>query len=184
VLARGAEGKIVARRDAAVFDPYELLGVLQSCNVGFVVVGAFARVVRGTREVTKGLDITPAMCEENLVRLDAALDDLGARRADGKPLELRKLAEPLIDLETSAGGIKLVPEPAGTGGYDDLRRRAHREPLGRGLRPRIASTDDLARMLSALHPDKDEERLLRLRRLMNLERKLARELDRDRGIER
>jgi hypothetical protein len=130
------------------------------------------------------VDITPAMREENLVRLNAALDDLEARRADGKPLELRKLPEPVVDLETRAGELRLVPEPAGTGGFDDLRRRADREPLGRGLRPRIASTDDLARMLSALHRDHDEERLLRLRRLMNLERKLTRELRRDRGIER
>jgi hypothetical protein len=42
------------------------------------------------------------------------------------------------------------PEPAGTRGYDDLRRRAEREPLGRGLRPQVASADDLARMLGAL----------------------------------
>ena len=174
----------MARRDSAVLDPYELLGALQMRNVGFVVIGAFARVVRGTREVTKGVDITPAMREENLVRLDDALDDLAARRADGEPLELRGLAEPVIELETRAGELKLVPEPAGTGGYDDLRRRADREPLGRGLRPRIASADDLARMLSALHRDQDEERLLRLRRLMNLERKLTRELGRDRSIER
>jgi hypothetical protein len=39
-------------------------------------------------------------------------------------------------------------------------------------------------MLGALHRDQDEERLLRLRRLMNLERKLTRELGRDRGLER
>jgi hypothetical protein len=41
--------------------------------------------VRGTREVTKGVEITPARPEENLARLDAALDDLESRRADGKP---------------------------------------------------------------------------------------------------
>ena len=174
----------MARRGSAVFDPYELLAALQNSNVGFVVIGAFARVVRGTREVTEGVDITPAIREENLVRLDVALGDLKARRADGKPLELRNLAAPVVDLETRAGRLKLVPEPAGTGGYDDLRRRADREPLGRGLRPRIASTDDLARMLGALHRDQDEERLLRLRRLINLERKLTRELGRDRGLER
>ena len=152
----------MAGRAASVFDPYELLGTLQSRNVAFVVIGAFARVVRGTRELTDGIDIAPAMREENLIRLEAAL----------------------ADLETRAGELKLVPEPAGTGGYDDLRRRADREPLGRGLRPRIASTDDLARMLGALHTDQDEERLLRLRRLMNLERKLTRELGRNRGFER
>jgi hypothetical protein len=125
----------VAGRASPAFDPYELLGSLQSRNIGLVVIGAFARVVHGTREVTNGIDIAPAMREENLVRLEAALHDLDARRADAAPLDLRKLDEPVVELETRAGGLKLVPEPAGTGGYDDLRRRADREPLGRGLRP-------------------------------------------------
>jgi hypothetical protein len=150
---RRAEGKVVADRAYSVFAPYELLGALQGRNVGFVVIGAFARVVHGTRELTDGIDITPTMREENLARLAAALEDL-------------------------------VPEPAGTGGYDDLRRRADREPLGRGLRPQVASTEDLARMLGALDHEPDDERLLRLRRLMNLERKLVRELGRDGGLER
>jgi hypothetical protein len=91
----------------------------------------------------------------------------------------------VVELETRAGELKLVPEPAGTRGYDDLRRRADREPLGRGLRPQIASIDDLARMLGALALDREQdvERLLRVRRLMNLEHGLSRELGRGRGIE-
>lgn len=178
---RGAEGKAVARR-ASVFDPHELLSALQGRNVNFVVIGAFARVVRGTRELTGGVDITPSMREENLVRLEQALEDLDARRGDGAPLD-RNLEEPVVELETRAGELKLIPEPAGTRGYDDLRRRADREPLGRGLRPQIASTDDLARMLGALDRDQDVERLLRLRRLMNLEHSLSHELGRSRGIE-
>ncbi len=172
----------MADRASAVFGPYELLGALQAQGVSFVVIGAFARVVRGTRELTDGIDITPSMREDNLDRLEAALDDLDARRADGKALDLRNLRGPVVELETRAGELKLVPEPAGTRGYDDLRRRADREPLGRGLRPQIASTDDLARMLGALDRDQDIERLLRLRRLMNLEHQLNSQLGR--GIER
>jgi hypothetical protein len=172
----------VAGRGSAVFDPYEILSALQSRSVSFVVIGAFARVVHGTREVTDGIDVTPSMREENLVRLERALEDLDARRADGEPLDLRKPPGAVVELETRAGELKLVPEPAGTRGYDDLRRRADREPLGRGLRPRVASADDLARMLGALDRDQDVERLLRLRRLMNLERHLGHELGR--GIER
>jgi hypothetical protein len=173
----------VAGRASSVFDPYELLGALQARNVSFVVIGAFARVVHGTRELTDGLDITSSTREENLVRLEQALDDLDARRADGAPPDLRSLEEPVIDLETRAGELKLVPEPAGTRGYDDLRRRADREPLGRGLRPYVASADDLARMLGAVDREQDVERLLRLRRLMNLEHSLSHELGRSRGIE-
>jgi hypothetical protein len=166
----------VASRASSVFDPYELLAVLQARSVAFVVIGAFARVVRGTRELTDGIDITPSLREENLVRVEQALEELDARRADGDALDLRSLEEPVVELETRAGELKLVPEPAGTRGYDDLRRRAEREPLGRGLRPQIASTDDLARMLGALDREQDVERLLRLRRLMSLEHSLSREL--------
>lgn len=122
------------------------------------------------------------MRKENLARLEAALEDLDARCADGQPLDLHGLPGPVVELETRAGELKLVPEPAGTRGYDDLRRRADREPLGQGLRPQVASADDLARMLGALDRDQDVERLLRLRRLMNLERQLSHELGR--GIER
>jgi hypothetical protein len=174
----------VAAQTSAVFDPYELLSALQSHSVSFVVIGAFARVVHGTRELTKAIDITPSVREENLTRLEAALEDLDARRADSKPLDLRAMPGPVVELETRAGELKLVPEPAGTRGYDDLRRRAEREPLGHGLRPQVASTDDLARMLGALDREQDAERLLRLRRLMNLERSLSRELGRSRGIQR
>jgi hypothetical protein len=171
----------VASRASAVFDPYELLAVLQGRSVSFVVIGAFARVVRGTRELTEGIDITPSMREDNLARLERALDDLHARPANGAPLDL---LGPVVELETRAGELKLVPEPAGTRGYDDLRRRAEREPLGRGIRPQVASADDLARMLGALDREQDAERLLRLRRLMSLERHLSHELGRGRAIER
>jgi len=80
----------------------------------------------------------------------------------------------VIELRTRAGELKLVPEPAGARGYDDLRRHASREPLGRGLRPQIASPGDLARMLGALDREEEIETLLRLRRLIELERELSR----------
>ena len=180
---QGAQGKSMAGRASSALDPYELLGALQARNVNLVVIGAFARVVRGTRELTDGIDIAPSMRKESLVRLEQALDDLDARRSDGAPLDLGNVEHPVVELETRAGELKLVPEPAGTRGYDDLRRRADREPLGRGLRPQIASTDDLARMLGALDRDQDLERLLRLRRLINLEHDLSHRLGQSAGID-
>jgi hypothetical protein len=167
---------------ASSFDPYELLGALQGHHVSFVVVGAFARVIQGTGEVTEGIDVTPSMREDNLSRLEQALADLEARRADGEGRELADIRERVIELETRAGELKLVPEPAGSRGYDDLRRHASREPLGRGLRPQVASSGDLARMLGALGREEEIETLLRLRRLIELERRLT--VDRGRSIER
>ena len=75
--------------------------------------------------------------------------------------------------QTRAGELRIVPEPWGTRGYDDLRIRAGRENLGRGLRPAVASVVDCVRMLDASERKPDAERLLRLRRMMELERQLA-----------
>jgi hypothetical protein len=171
---------VPARADS--FDPYALLDALQRRHVSFVLIGAFARVIHGTGELTEGIDITPSMRRDNLSRLELALADLGARRVDGAPLSLQDITEPVIELHTSAGELKLVPEPAGSRGYDDLRWHASREPLGRGLRPQVASPGDLARMLGAVDREDQISALLRLRRLIELERRLT--LDRGRGIER
>ena len=84
----------------------------------------------------------------------------------------------MIELRTRAGELKLVPEPAGSRGYDDLRRHASRELLAPGLRIQIASSGDLARMLGAVGRDDQIETLLRLRRLIELERSLGRGIER------
>lgn len=177
MAGKDAEGRIVAQR-APSFDPYELLAALQARRVPFVVIGAFARVIHGTGEVTDGLDITPSMREDNLSRLEKALDDLQTRRRDGEGLDLADVREPVIELETRAGELKLVPEPAGSRGYDDLRRHASGEPLGHGVRPQVASAGDLARMLGALGREEQIPTLLRLRRLIELERERGLALER------
>jgi hypothetical protein len=86
-------------------------------------------------------------------------------------------AEPVVELRSPKGPIKVVSEPAGApGGYDDLRRAATREPIGKGLRPSVASLADLARMLAALGREEDVAKLRALRRLAELERSLGPEL--------
>ena len=117
-----------------------------------------------------GVDITPSTRPANLRRLEEALSELG-------------LGETQVDVEypttlaTPYGELRVVPTPAGTRGYDDLRRAAVREPLGQGLRPAVASKGDLARMLSALGRDEDVEKLRQLRRLIELEHELGLGID-------
>ena len=155
------------------FDPYRLLQALDRHRVTYIVIGGFARVVQGTEEITRGLDIVPSTRPENLRRLDAALRDLDAREADGRELTFDEdtiAARPMRELETAHGELKIVPEPLGTRGYDDLRRAATREPLGRGVRPSVASIGDLARMVSATGDEARVPQLLQLRRLVELER--------------
>jgi hypothetical protein len=153
------------------FDPYGQLQALDRHRVTYIVIGGFARVIQGTEEITRGLDIVPSTRVENLRRLALALDDLNARSRDGRvpALEQSLAIEPILELETDAGELKIVPEPIGTRGYDDLRRAAAREPLGRGVRPSVASIGDLARMVSALGDEERIPQLLQLRRLVELE---------------
>jgi hypothetical protein len=163
------------------FDPYGLLQALERHRVTFVVIGGFARIIQGTEEMTYGLDITPSTRDENLRRLDRALHDVGAKRADGRELNLDPDAlasQPVHELTTKYGELKLVPEPAGTRGYDDLRRAANREPLGQGVRPSVASIGDLARMVSSLEDQERLPQLMQLRRLVELERGRDRVLQR------
>lgn len=156
----------MSRRSSPPFDPRALLGVLDRHRVAFVVIGGLARVIEGADEITTGVDITPSTKPENLRRLSEALDELGAAETD------LDTEEP-ITLMTRHGELRVVPLPAGTRGYDDLRRAAIREPIGQGLRPAVASKGDLARMLSALGRDEDIEKLRQLRRLIELEHELG-----------
>lgn len=161
------------------FDPYELLAALDRERVSYVVVGGFARVVHGSGEVTDGLDIVPSLREENLRRLVSVLEELEA--SEPTLAERAASLEP-VTARTRVGELRIVPEPWGTRGYDDLRIRANRENLGRGARPAVASVVDCVRMLDASERALDAERLVRLRRLMELERQLV--PSRRLGIER
>lgn len=145
------------------FDPIALLKTLDRHRVSYIVIGAIARIIHGADEVTSGLDIVPSPREENLRRLQAAIEELGA------DLKLRGSEPVATILNTDAGELRIVPEPTGTRGYDDLRRAATREPLGGGVRPSVASVGDLGRMLAARGRDIDLNLLKGLRRVGELE---------------
>jgi hypothetical protein len=59
-----------------------------------------------------------------------------------------------------AGKLKLVPEPSGLRGYDDVCRHVSGEQLGGGLQP---SPGDLIRMLGALEREHEIATLLSVR---------------------
>jgi hypothetical protein len=162
------------------FDPYASLTALERRRVTYVLIGGFARIIHGTEELTHGLDLVPSLRAENLRRLELALEDLDALLPNRRrPVLDRDLpGRAVLELRSDAGELKIVPDPVGTrGGYDDLRRAATREPIGKGLRPRVASIGDLARMLAALGREQDLQPLQQLRTLAELERSLIREIE-------
>ena len=167
--------------EAPRFDPYGVLQALDRQRVKFVLIGGLARVLQGTEELTRGLDIVPSLRGDNLRRLAEALQEIHAKRIGEKelePLASGALEEPVIELVTDYGDLKVIPTPTGTQGYDDLRRAAQREPLGRGVRPEVASIGDLARMSTALGTEQDLGHVRQLRRLTALERGRGRVIER------
>ncbi len=162
------------------FDPLGLFAELNRQKVTYLLIGALARVIHGADELTHGVDITLPLGEENLRRLELALEGLNARPRDHRRTGLQERLErgdEVIPFQTDKGELKLVPLPAGTQGYEDLRRRMSREYLGNGVRVAIPSIDDLSRMVGAMGRDQDIERLLGLRRLAELERSLGHGLE-------
>ena len=163
------------------FDPYGILQALDRHRVQYVLIGGFARVLQGTEEITRGIDIVPSTRGDNLQKLDAALREIGAERVDGRELDLNEAAVtdvPVIELMTDHGEVKVVPTPEGTRGYDDLRRGANLQPLGRGVRPSVASIGDLARMASTYDRERYLAEVMQLRRLTALERSRSRVIER------
>lgn len=106
---------------APVFDPVQLLAVLDRHGVRFVVIGGFAAVAYGSPLPTSDIDITPARDAENLARLSEALSDLAARvRVAGIPggLAFSHDSDSLggvsvLNLVTRLGELDLVMDPAG-----------------------------------------------------------------------
>jgi hypothetical protein len=123
---------------------------------------------------TRDLDICPAEEDDNLVRLAAALRDLGARirtgdTPDGLPFAcdapfLRQMR--LLNLVTGFGDLDLCFEPAGTGGYRDLEPRSVRYQLGPMLTVPTAALEDVIRSKEAANREKDRATLPTLRLLL------------------
>lgn len=156
------------------FDPYAILDALERERVTYILIGGLARVIEGSDELTRGLDLTPSMRPENVRRLEAALSSLDARPRDGRTLSLVELeTTPLLSLDSDHGEINVVAVPDGTQGYEDLRRAVRREPIGRGLRVSVASPGDLVRMLSALGREQDALRIETMQRVVERDRGLT-----------
>lgn len=156
------------------FDPLAILGVLERHRVAYVLIGDLAGVLHGTDLTADTVEITPSLKPENAERLDRALEELGAPSKRRAALNALTPDSRSFSITSSRGDIKITAVPFGTGGYEDLRRAAQREPLGQGIRAPVASTPDLVRSLSASGHDIILEE--RLRRLVDLERAVSPEL--------
>lgn len=166
----------------ALFDPKPILQVLQKHDVVFVVVGVMAAVAQGSPVPTRDLDVTPSSDADNYERLAAALTDLEAklRLPDGTgmdfPFESRNLrGNTAWTLLTRFGVLDLVFVPAGTRGFEDLRRDAVELDLGLAKPVLVASLVDVIRMKEAAGRVKDQVALPAIRQTLEVIRRQERE---------
>jgi hypothetical protein len=155
-------------------DLARLLEVLDRHKVAYVLIGGLAAVYHGSPFPTEDADITPQTERANLESLAAALVELHARiRTDSEPAGLPFTCDPdslaaseTLNLTTTAGDLDLTFEPAGTAGYDDLRRDATRTDLY-GVTVQIASLADVIRSKQAANRPKDQRVLPTLREILS-----------------
>jgi hypothetical protein len=158
------------------FDPVRLLEALQRHGVDFIVVGAAAAISQGSPLPTYDLDVTPARDPDNVERIVAALHELDAKLRTASdpvafPIDAKIAGAEAWTLATSAGPLDLVFVPAGTRGYEDLRRDALTLDLGTGAPVLVASLRDVIRMKEASSREKDRAQLPALRRTLEVIRR-------------
>ena len=159
-----------------------ILEALQRHDVRYVVVGAVAAIAQGSPLPTEDIDVTPASDLANLERLAAALQDLEARlRVPDKPEGVPFPFDPtylagneIWNLVTPHGDLDVIFVPAGTEGYDDLKRDAILVDFGEIQAP-MASLVDVIRSKQASSRAKDHAQLPALRQTLEVVRRRERE---------
>ena len=149
----------MSAHNVAAFEPGQILRALEAHHVRYVVIGAIAAVAAGAPILTADLDVTPERSRENLEQLALMLTDLDARLrspSDPEGVQFPIDADMLATadswtLTTRAGDVDLVFAPAGTGGYDDLRRGASDLRIA-GITVPVASLADVIRSKEAAGP--------------------------------
>jgi hypothetical protein len=141
-----------------------IVDVLNRHNVTFVVIGAFAAIAQHAPvAATRDIDLTPDSSIENLTRLSAALEELGARiRTDavdeGLPFDHdgRSLAASSVwNLICPFGEFDISFLPSGiAGGYQELAVRAHRMRVD-SVDVMVADLSDVIRSKEAAGRPKD-----------------------------
>lgn len=137
------------------FDLRALLEALQEHGVRFVVIGGVAVVAHGNLRTTADLDLVPDPNPENLDRLIAALDSLGATlpTAGGRPFDSTGDAGSIrrggnVTADTRFGGLDIVQLAQGVPNYAMLDQDAVDSDL-LGIPVRVCSLTRLREMKRA-----------------------------------
>jgi hypothetical protein len=155
-----------------------ILEVLIEHEVDFIVVGGVCAVLHGAPLTTFDLDIVHSRRPENIVRLTAALDSLGAYYRQQPERRLKPRRDQLTSaghhlLMTDAGPLDLLGEIGQGQGFHDLGEQTVELEMDRGLRVNILNLETLIEMKERFGRDKDKAALPLLRRTLEEKKKFG-----------
>ncbi|HWL45603.1 MAG TPA: hypothetical protein VNQ73_21860 [Ilumatobacter sp.] len=148
------------------FRPDVALRALARHEVDFVVIGGYGAALHGSPALTNDADICPDWQHDNLVRLAAALREIGAliysdAVPEGLPFDcsaqfFENVA--MANLISEAGRLDVSRHPAGSDGYPTLIKHAVTFEVG-GARVKVASLDDIIHSKRTANRPKDHATL-------------------------
>jgi hypothetical protein len=158
----------------------EVLRVLVTHRVDFIVVGGISAVLNGAPVTTLDLDIVHSRESDNIARLLQALDELEARYRDLAGRTLRP-AESLAESHLASKGHQLLitrfgpVDVLGTIGremsYSDLLPHTAEITIAEGLTVRVLNLATLIEIKEYLGTEKDRAVLPTLRRTLSERRR-------------
>jgi hypothetical protein len=142
-------------------DLRQLLGPLVRHGVDFVLIGGMAGISHGSSYPSYDLDVLYAKDRANVVRLVAALEEIGVRLR-GAPADLPFLLDARtienganFTFVTPYGDLDVLADAAGMPPYEDLRAESLERDIS-GFPIRVASIDHLIAMKRAAGRTKDK----------------------------
>jgi predicted nucleotidyltransferase len=162
--------------DWPAFRAAEILAVLVSHGVDFVVVGGLAVVFHGSTRITQDLDVCYSAEPANLEVLGRALLELDAKlfgidedvpfTPDAKALGRTEI----LTLATKHGKLDLLRSPSGAPPYPKLREGAELVQAG-DFAIRVASPEDLIAMKQSAGRAKDLADIEELEAIVDVRRR-------------
>lgn len=144
-------------------DVLGVLGALIVAGVRFVLIGEFAEVLHGSPLLPVAGTVTIAARAGERTTLQGAIAAAGGRAMGLSEVSIDAPAR--FALEAYQAELEIVPAPAGTHGYEDLRRDASPIRVTDELAVMVASLVDLVRIAEA---SQDRARVPALRRTLEL----------------